>query len=335
MSFHHYRENQAVEHDVVFSNEVYKACFLILPPFLPAAPTLRFLFTKFLGVGDIAYRCVKPYVEHLAFCPFHRNRNTPVKVAGHGTRLQIHVEPALALSIYIGAPFFVPLQNPLFQPILVFPQRQIPVLGRLLDQSMTRVVLVSGIDEFVWRKRGTAFFTLVAISSLCSTAWTCTHNVAVGEKFACLLVAVLQFGVLLQFAFVIKGAEEIGSKLVVNLGGCAAIDIKRNAKILKRFLDEIVIAVYYLLYADAFLPCTDSDRYTMLIAAANEHNLLFLEAQVAYINVCWYIYTGQMANMHTTVGIRERSRNGGSLKFLFHKNDRNFIMVAKLRNYCQ
>ena len=88
---HHHGEDQAVEHDVILTDEVNHAALRILPPFLPRAETLRLLVAKFLCIGDIANRCVKPDVEHLTLSPLDRYRNTPIQVAGHRTRLQIHV----------------------------------------------------------------------------------------------------------------------------------------------------------------------------------------------------------------------------------------------------
>ena len=120
VSLQHGREYDAVEYDVVLTDEVYEASLWILPPFLPCAPFLGMCITKFLGVGDISDRCVEPYVEHLAFSSLYRNRNTPVEVACHRTWLKVHVEPAFALTVNIGAPFCVSFQNPFLQPVLIF-----------------------------------------------------------------------------------------------------------------------------------------------------------------------------------------------------------------------
>ena len=50
VSLHHYREYEAMEYDIVLSDEVYQSCVLILPPLLPGAPFLWLLLAEFLGV---------------------------------------------------------------------------------------------------------------------------------------------------------------------------------------------------------------------------------------------------------------------------------------------
>ena len=145
---------------------------------------------ELLGVGDVADRCVKPDVEHLALGTLYGHGDTPVEVAGHGTGLQAAVEPALALTIDIGAPFLVLLQNPLLQPGLVLIQRQIPVLGFALDQRVARLGVV-GIDELLGRERGAALLALVAVGLGGVAAGALALDVAVGQEVAGLLVVEL------------------------------------------------------------------------------------------------------------------------------------------------
>ena len=109
------------------------------------------------------------------------------------------------------------VQNPLLQPILIVVEGQIPVLGSLLYESVSGVVLVGRVDQFFWRERSAALLALVAVSSLGTAARTCAHDVAVGEEFACHLVAELFFSLLHQFVLVVECAEEVAGKLVVNL----------------------------------------------------------------------------------------------------------------------
>ena len=40
VGFHHHREDDAVEHDVVLADEVYQTGVLVLPPLFPLAPFL-------------------------------------------------------------------------------------------------------------------------------------------------------------------------------------------------------------------------------------------------------------------------------------------------------
>ena len=87
VSHQHRREYNAVEHDIILADEVDKPGLRVFPPCLPAVG--KYL----LGVGDIADRSVKPYIEHLPLCTFDRHGDAPVKVAAHGAGLKPHVEP--------------------------------------------------------------------------------------------------------------------------------------------------------------------------------------------------------------------------------------------------
>ena len=150
VSLQHGREDDAVEHYVVLADEVDEARCGVLPPLLPRSPLLGLCVAKLLGVRDVADWRVKPHVEHLAFCALYRYWDTPVEVACHSARLQIHVEPRLALSVYVRTPLLVVFQNPLLQPILPLVERQVPVLCGFLHESVTRVVLVCRVDKLLW-----------------------------------------------------------------------------------------------------------------------------------------------------------------------------------------
>ena len=209
VSLQHGREDDAVEHDVVLTDEVNETCLWILPPLLPCTPFLWLCIAKLLGVGDVADWSIKPNIENLAFCSLYRNRNTPIQVAGHRTRLQIHIQPALALSVNIGTPLLVTFQDPLLQPVLILAQWEIPVLGRFLDEAMTRVVLIGRVDQLFWREGRTTLLTLVAVCTFCTAARTGTHDVTVGKELAGNLIAELLFYFLFQNALIVKSTEEI------------------------------------------------------------------------------------------------------------------------------
>ena len=146
MCFHHHWEDKAMKHDIILAEEMHELGFFVLPPFLPCAPFLGIGIAEFLSIGDITYWCVKPYIEHLTLCTLHGHWYSPVEVAGHSPGLQVHIEPRLALAIHIGAPLLMVFQYPLLEPVLIFVQWQIPVLGRFLHQSMSRIILVGRID---------------------------------------------------------------------------------------------------------------------------------------------------------------------------------------------
>ena len=57
----------------------------------------------------------------------------------------------------------------------------------------------------------------------------------------------------------------------------------------------------------------------MLVATADENNVLLLEAEIANIDIGWHVNTCQVADMNTTVSIRQCSGNGGTFEILlFH-----------------
>ena len=138
MSLQHRGEYQTVEHNVILADEMHQTGVLILPPFLPASPALRLGIAQLLGVRDVAYRRIKPHVKHLSLGSFNGYGYAPVKVTRHGARLKVHVQPAFALAVHVGAPLLMPLENPLFQPFLIVVQRQIPVLGAFNDGLCAR-----------------------------------------------------------------------------------------------------------------------------------------------------------------------------------------------------
>ena len=302
MSLEHCREDDAVEDDIVLADEMDHAGVVVLPPLLPCAILLRVGIAKLLGVGDIADRSIEPHIEHLAFSTFDRHRYAPVEVASHSTRLQAAIEPALALAIDIRTPLLVVVEDPLAKPLLMLVKREIPVLGALLDER----VAVDGIvwvDELIGRECCATLLTLVAISTECMAAGTFATDVAVGEELVGLFVVELFGSLLNELAFIIELAEEVAGKLVVNLACCAAVDVERDAELLERVLDEIVVAIDHILNGNAFLAGADSHWNTMFVGSANEENLLLLEAKIAHIDICWHIYTCQVSDMYRTIGI--------------------------------
>ena len=225
MGLHHGREDDAVEHDVVLADEVHQTSVFILPPFLPCAPLLRLTVAQLFSVADVADRGIKPHIEHLAFGTLYRHWDTPIQVACHSTWLQVHVKPRLALAIDVGSPLLVAFQNPLLQPVLILIQRQIPVF-RLTQHRHLTCLFGARIDQFCWLQSApAAFFALVAIRLLVAVR-AFAHHITVGKELLALLVVELHAGLLYQLAFVIELAEEIGCKLMMNLGSRTTVDVE-------------------------------------------------------------------------------------------------------------
>lgn len=68
-----------------------------------------------------------------------------------------------------------------------------------------------------------------------------------------------------------------------------------------------------------FFFCADSDGHSVLVASADESNVLFLKSEIAHIDVCRHINSGQVADVHSAVGVRQGGGYGGALEmFIFH-----------------
>ena len=193
----HGGEDDAVEDDIVFANEMHQFGLLVLPPLLPVVAFQLF------GEGYVTYRGIEPYIQYLAVVTLDGDFDTPVEVAGYGTGLQTSINPGLALAIHIGLPVaFVLLQNPLAQPRFILVQGQIPMLGfphhgRVAAESRL------GVDEVGGVERSAAGFALVAVGMLVAAMRAGTGDVAVGEELPGLFVIVLLRHLLDEFAFVV------------------------------------------------------------------------------------------------------------------------------------
>ena len=130
---------------------------------------------------------------------------------------------------------------------------------------------------------------------------------------------------------VVERAEEVACELMVNLRCSTAIDVERNTEVFERLLDKVVIAVYHLLNRDAFLACADCHGHTVLVATADEHHFLLLQAQIAHIDVGRHIHASQVADVYSTVGVwQSRSHSGAFELVLFHYIMCFLISSAKL-----
>ena len=155
------------------------------------------------GVGDVADRRIEPDVEHLAFRTFDGHRDTPIEVAGHGTRTQTAVEPRLALPIDVRTPLFVFLEDPLLKPLLVLIKRQIPMGSGFLNERIARLGVI-GVDELFGRKGRTALLALVAIGAEAVAVRTFATDITVGEEVTGLGVLELLGGLLDELAVVVE-----------------------------------------------------------------------------------------------------------------------------------
>ena len=208
-------------------------------------------------------------------------------------------------------------QNPLAQPGLVLVQGQVPVLG-LAHHGLAAADGALGVDEVGGAEAGAALFALVAVCSLGVTVGTFAGDVAVGQELVRFLVIILHGGLFDELALVIQGLEELGSQSVMGLRGGARIDIERDAELAERFLYQRVIAVHHVLRGDAFFLGADGDGHSVFVGSADEQHVLFLEAQIAHVDVGRDIHACQVTDVYRAVCIGQSGGNGGSFEFIFH-----------------
>ena len=78
-----------------------------------------------------------------------------------------------------------------------------------------------------------------------------------------------------------------------------------------------MVAVYHFLNGDALLAGADCYGHSVLVATADEHHLLLLQAQIAHVDVGRNIHAGKVADVYATVGIRQCRSDGGAFEILF------------------
>ena len=298
-----------MENDIILTNEVDKASFRVFPPRLPR------LGKKLFCIANVTDGGVKPNVQHLTFGSLYRDGDSPIKVSAHRTWLQPHIDPALTLTIYIALPLFVSIEYPLTKPIFVAIQRQVP-MGRLSQLGFCPTDGTLGVDEVSRVKRCTARLTLISIGTGFVTMGASSHDIAVGQKGFCLRVVVLLTRTLYKFMVIVESAEELRCRLGMHTTRGARVDIEIDTELLKRLLDERMIAIDHLLRCDALGFGFERDGHSVLIRPPNKQHLLSSHSFVAHVNVRRDIHTGKVTYMHRSIGIRERSCNKGTLKSL-------------------
>ena len=78
-----------------------------------------------------------------------------------------------------------------------------------------------------------------------------------------------------------------------------------------------MVAVAHILRRDTLFLGPQGDGNTVLIAAADEDNLLLFESQIAHVDVGRHVDSRQMTNVNAPVGIGQCRRNRGAFELLF------------------
>ena len=114
------------------------------------------------------------------------------------------------------------------------------------------------------------------------------------------------------------------------LGCCTAVDIERDAEALKALLDDVMITVYYILRSNTLLAGTLCNRHTVLVATADEENILAFETQITHINVGRHINACKVTDVYRAVCVWQGRCNKGSFEFLFHFSY-VFLIICSLK----
>ena len=148
------------------------------------------------------------------------------------------------------------------------------------------------INQIGRRKRGTAFFTLIAIGVFVAALWAGTYDVTVSQKLINLFVIVL-IGLLLdEFTLVIHFFKKGRSGFMMRFAAGARVDAKRNPKVNERLLHDFVVLVNDLLRRHTFFACFDRNRHTVFIAAANKKHIALIGTKVTHVNIARQIASG-------------------------------------------
>ena len=79
-----------------------------------------------------------------------------------------------------------------------------------------------------------------------------------------------------------------------------------------------MVAVYDVLRRAAFLLGADGDGHAVLVASADEDDVLLLQAQVAHVDVGGDVDAGQVSDVDGTVGIGQGRCHGGTFELFLH-----------------
>ena len=149
-------------------------------------------------------------------------------------------------------------------------------------------------------------------------------DVAVGQELLCFFVVVLFGGLLDEFSLIIQGAEEIRRHLVMYRRRRAGINIERNAELLERLLNNIMVAVHHILRRNPFFLRAERDGHPMLVRPANHQNLFAFQAEIAGVNIRRDVNPREMSDMHRPVRVGQCCRYQCSFKMLFHASESVF-----------
>jgi len=92
-----------------------------------------------------------------------------------------------------------------------------------------------------------------------------------------------------------------------------------------------VVAVADILRRDTFFLGANGDGHSVLVTTADEDHILLLQTKIAHIDVGRNIYTGQVTDVHTAVGIGQRGGDSSTFEFLFFHLDCLYLFLYRCK----
>ena len=165
------------------------------------------------------------------------------------------------------------------------------------------------IDQFFRTQRSSATFTLITKSTIALAGGASSFDVSIGQKGICFGIEILFRLLRLQLTRLFQLRKEGGGCFVMQRIAGAVIDVELNGQVGKILPHRLMIFVNDGLSRGSFLAGLDGDGRSVLIAAADKHDIPTLRAQVTGINIGRDISACQVTYVLESVGIRQGSRN--------------------------
>lgn len=323
----HRGPDEGVEDDVVLADEVDNLAIGVLPPvavFLGVAVALP---AKLGGEADVADGGVEPDIEHFArrVRVVERDGHAPGEVAGHGPLGEAGLDGAEREVCDDGPPVERGETEPVGEHALKLVELEIPVgrgsrFGARTGDDADRVDEFQGVD---------AVATLLALVAECGgvvagqtvgkLVIATAGDVAVGEEFLRLSVVELFGRALHEMAVAVDCFEEVLTDSVVGFdeGGLVrtAVDVEADAEACEVCGLPRVVTGGEFRGGGVFLAREDFDCDAVVVAAADEADVVAVGAEVADEDVSGEVCAGDVADVESAVGVGER---GGDEVFAVH-----------------
>ncbi len=89
----------------------------------------------------------------------------------------------------------------------------------------------------------------------------------------------------------------------------ASIDIEADAEPVKILTLLTVVSRGEFRRSRVFLTGGNFDGHAIVVAAADEANIVAIRTEITHVDVCWQLSTGDVADVQSSVGIRQSGGN--------------------------